>query len=289
MKTYVIGDLQGCHDQNLALLERIAQANTEPARLLFAGDLVNRGPQSLATLRHVHALARDGRADSVLGNHDLHLLAVSQGIRPPHAGDTLDEILAAPDRGELIDWLRHRPLALPHDGHLLVHAGVLPQWSAQRALELAGEVEAALRGPGWVDFLRGMYGNGPDAWSEDLRGAARLRCIVNALTRLRFCTPDGVMDFKMKESGSAPPGSGLLPWFDAPHRRSADATVVFGHWSALGLLLRPGLIGLDSGCVWGGKLSAVCLDDGGLLQVDCPSFRQPGAKAARRAEAAPRA
>ncbi|MDC8758768.1 symmetrical bis(5'-nucleosyl)-tetraphosphatase [Janthinobacterium fluminis] len=279
MKTYVIGDLQGCHAQTVELLERIGQSCAGPHTLLFAGDLVNRGPQSLATLRLVHGLARRGQADSVLGNHDLHLLAVAAGIRPPHAADTLDEILAAPDRDALLDWLRRRPLALLRDGHLLVHAGLLPQWSAQQAVALAGEVESALRGPAWKDFLLDMYGNAPAAWDEGLRGAARLRCIVNALTRLRFCTADGVMDFKMKESGSAPPGSGLLPWFDVPGRRSAGDKVVFGHWSALGLLRRPALIGLDSGCVWGGSLSAVCLDDGSLLQVACPGYRRPGAAA----------
>ncbi|MFM9435162.1 bis(5'-nucleosyl)-tetraphosphatase (symmetrical) [Janthinobacterium sp. CG_23.3] len=278
MKTYVIGDLQGCHDQTLALLARIELACPGPRSILFAGDLINRGPQSLATLRHVHALAQRGdgevEIDAVLGNHDLHLLAVACGIRPAHASDTLAEILRAPDRDALIDWLRRRPLALLRQGHLLVHAGVLPQWSARRAVALAGEVEAALRGPDWVDFLRGMYGNAPAAWDDGLRGDARLRCIVNALTRLRFCSADGVMDFKMKESGSAAPESGLLPWFEVPGRRSAADTVVFGHWSALGLTLRPNLIGLDSGCVWGGQLSAVCLEDRTLLQVDCPSYRR---------------
>ncbi|MEG2963677.1 MAG: symmetrical bis(5'-nucleosyl)-tetraphosphatase, partial [Janthinobacterium sp.] len=188
------------------------------------------------------------------------------------------EILDAPDREELITWLRQRPLALEHDGHVLVHAGLLPQWSAARALALSEEVSAMLRGDDWVAFLRTMYGNEPSAWRDDLQGADRLRCIVNAMTRLRFCTPDGVMDFKMKESGSPPPGSGLLPWFDVPGRRSAGDTIVFGHWSALGLLLRPHLIGLDSGCVWGGKLSAVCMEDRSLLQVDCPAFQQHGGK-----------
>jgi len=245
---------------------------------LFAGDLVNRGPASLATLRHVYALAQQGLADTVMGNHDLHLLAVVNGIRPAHASDTLDEILAAPDRDELIAWLRSRPLVLQQDGHLLVHAGLLPQWSAQQAQELSDEVSSMLAGPDWVDFLRSMYGNEPAAWDDSLRGADRLRCIVNAMTRLRFCTADGVMDFKMKESGTAPAGSGLMPWFDVPGRRSTDSTVVFGHWSALGLRLEPNLIALDSGCVWGGQLSAVCLEDRSLLQVSCPQFQQAGGK-----------
>ncbi|MBB5607614.1 bis(5'-nucleosyl)-tetraphosphatase (symmetrical) [Janthinobacterium sp. S3M3] len=240
--------------------------------------MINRGPASLATLRHVYALAQQGLADTVLGNHDLHLLAVVNGIRPAHASDTLDEILAAPDLDELIGWLRSRPLVLQQDGHLLVHAGLLPQWSAQQAQELSDEVSSMLAGPNWVDFLRSMYGNQPAAWDDSLRGADRLRCIVNAMTRLRFCTADGVMDFKMKESGTAPAGSGLMPWFDVPGRRSLDSTVVFGHWSALGLRLEPKLIALDSGCVWGGQLSAVCLEDRSLLQVSCPQFQQAGGK-----------
>ena len=278
MKTYFIGDLQGCQEQTLTLQKCIHTAADGPYRLLFAGDLINRGPASLATLRHVYALAQQGLADTVLGNHDLHLLAVVNGIRPAHASDTLDEILAAPDLDELIGWLRSRPLVLQQDGHLLVHAGLLPQWSAQQAQELSDEVSSMLAGPNWVDFLRSMYGNEPAAWDDSLRGADRLRCIVNAMTRLRFCTADGVMDFRMKESGTAPAGSGLMPWFDVPGRRSLDSTVVFGHWSALGLRLEPKLIALDSGCVWGGQLSAVCLEDRSLLQVSCPQFQQAGGK-----------
>lgn len=280
MKTYVIGDLQGCAHEAQVLLNRIAEDAPGAARIVFVGDLINRGPASLAALRRVARLSIDsgGRVDAVLGNHDLHLLAVACGAQALSKSDTLDEILAAPDRDELIAWLRQRPLALMEQGHLLVHAGVLPQWSAAQALALAGEVEAALRGPGWIGFLGQMYGNQPDRWDEALTGTARLRCIVNALTRMRLCTLDGVMDFKQKESAGAPPGSNLLPWFDLPGRRSAGTPVVFGHWSALGLLLRPDLIGLDSGCVWGGKLTAVCLDDRSLLEVDCPQYRKPAGK-----------
>lgn len=282
MKTYVIGDLQGCHQQAVALLERIARQEAAGAapRILFAGDLVNRGPDSLATLRHVRALAEasGGRIDSVLGNHDLHLLAVAYGIRPEHKSDTLAEILTAPDRDQLIDWLRRRPLALRAQGHLLVHAGLLPQWSAGQAMALAGEVETMLRGPDLAGFLAQMYGNQPDRWDDSLQGADRLRCIINAMTRLRFCDANGVMDFKMKESGKADPGSGLMPWFEVPGRASQGETVVFGHWSALGLTLRPHLICLDSGCVWGGQLSAVCLEDRTLLQVRCPEFQQHAGK-----------
>jgi bis(5'-nucleosyl)-tetraphosphatase (symmetrical) len=280
MKTYVIGDLQGCAHEAQVLLNRIAEEAQGEARILFVGDLINRGPASLAALRQVIELSRTsgGRVEALLGNHDLHLLAVAMGTQQVSRSDTLDEILAAPDRAELMDWLRQRPLAMLVDGHLLVHAGVLPQWSAEQAVALAGEVESVLRGDDCAEFLGQMYGNEPARWDESLTGAARLRCIVNALTRMRLCTPDGAMDFKEKESAGAPAGSALLPWFELPGRRTANVTVVFGHWSALGLLLRPNLIGLDSGCVWGGKLSAICLDDRSLLQVDCPEYQKAGGK-----------
>jgi bis(5'-nucleosyl)-tetraphosphatase (symmetrical) len=283
MRTYAIGDLQGCHSETVELVEHILQRErgNAPPSILFCGDLINRGPDSLSTLRYVRALAEDsgGRVDAVLGNHDLHLLAVANGIRPESGSDTLDTILAAPDREALLDWLRHRPLALMTKGHLLVHGGVLPQWTAAQTIALAGEVAAALRSPAWTAFLAEMYGNQPDRWDDDLRGSARLRCIVNALTRMRFCSTDGTMDFKLKESASAEPGSSLMPWFDVPGRATADVTVVFGHWSALGLRVTPGYIALDSGCVWGGQLSAVCLDDRTVLQVECPEFRKAKGKA----------
>jgi bis(5'-nucleosyl)-tetraphosphatase (symmetrical) len=280
MKTYVIGDLQGCHDQTVALVDRILAQEEHAPSILFTGDLINRGPDSLATLRYVHALAvaSEGRIDTVLGNHDLHLLAVANGIRPASGSDTLEHILEAPDGAELLDWLRTRPMAMLRDGHLLVHGGVLPQWDAAQVMALAGEVETALRGAAWTGFLAQMYGNQPDAWNDELHGPARLRCIVNALTRLRFCSMDGVMDFKMKESAKADPASGLMPWFEVPGRRTQDVTVVFGHWSALGLMLKPNLIALDTGCVWGGYLSAVCLEDRSLMQVQCPEYREHSGK-----------
>jgi bis(5'-nucleosyl)-tetraphosphatase (symmetrical) len=203
---------------------------------------------------------------------------VAAGVQKASRSDTLDEILAAPDRDELIDWLRRRPLAMFVDAHLLVHAGVPPQWTAEQTIALAGEVEAVLRGDGWAGFLAQMYGNQPDRWDDSLTGIERLRCIVNALTRMRLCDPGGRMDFLHKESDKGPEGSDLLPWFDVPGRRTAGVTVVFGHWSALGLVLRPNLVGLDSGCVWGGKLTAVCLDDRALLQVDCPEYRPHAGK-----------
>jgi len=282
MRTYVIGDLQGCAHEAGLLLDRIAAnaASKEEARILFVGDLINRGPQSLAALRRMKALseASEGRIDALLGNHDLHLLAVAAGVRKASRSDTLDEILAAPEREELIDWLRRRPLAMFVDAHLLVHAGVPPQWTAAQTMALAGEVEAVLRGDGWADFLRQMYGNDPDRWDDGLQGMARLRCIVNALTRMRLCWPDGRMDFEHKESDKGPAGSDLQPWFDLVDRKTAEVTVVFGHWSAMGVVLRPNLVGLDSGCVWGGKLTAVCLDDRSLLQVDCPEYRPHSGK-----------
>lgn len=280
MKTYAIGDLQGCAHEAQVLLNRIADQADGPARILFVGDLINRGPDSLAALRRVAALWKEtgGQVDALLGNHDLHLLAVACGAQQRSRSDTLDAILAAPDRDALIDWLRQRPMAIMAEGHLLVHAGVLPQWDAAQTMALAAEVEAALRGPDWAGFLGQMYGNTPDRWDDSLRGVERLRCIVNALTRMRLCSADGVMDFKEKESAQAPAGSNLLPWFEVPGRRAAGQPIVFGHWSARGLVLRADVIGLDSGCVWGGKLTAFCLNDRSVLEVDCPEYKKPGGK-----------
>ncbi|MFP5405240.1 MAG: symmetrical bis(5'-nucleosyl)-tetraphosphatase, partial [Gammaproteobacteria bacterium] len=213
-ETWAIGDLQGCFD---SVLELVAQLPRD-ARLLLTGDLVNRGPRSLDCLRW--AKAQGDRLVTVLGNHDLHLLAVVAGVRSMHRHDTLADILGATDRDELVDWLRSRPLAHFEQGYLMVHAGVLPQWSVARTLELAGEAAQVLAAPRWVGFVREMYGNEPARWSDSLRGNDRLRVIVNGLTRLRFCTPDGEMEFKTKgAAGDAPPG--LLPWFDAPGRASA--------------------------------------------------------------------
>lgn len=286
MKSYAIGDLQGCAHEAGLLLERIALhaggADAAAPRILFVGDLINRGPASLQALRHVMALSKEsgGRIDALLGNHDLHLLAVAAGVQGLSKSDTLDDILAAPDCQELVDWLRQRPMAFMEKGHLLVHAGVAPQWNAARTMALAAEVESTLRGPQWSSFLGQMYGNEPCRWDDGLSGMARLRCIVNALTRMRLCEPDGSMDFKQKESAGAPPGSTLMPWYEVPGRRTAGTPVVFGHWSALGLLVRDDVIGLDSGCVWGGHLSAFCLDDRTVLQVDCPEYKKPGGKKA---------
>ncbi len=286
MKTFAIGDLQGCMHEAGLLLDRIAAEPDEDQdrAIVFVGDLVNRGPDSLGALRRVMALCEQsgGKVQALLGNHDLHLLAVAAGVQKASRSDTFETILAAPDRAQLMDWLRARPLAVRRGAHLLFHAGVLPEWSAAQAMALAGEVEAVLRGPHWQALLAGMYGDTPNRWDDNLTGQARLRCIVNAFTRMRFCTPDGAMVFGHKESADAPEGSGLLPWFELPNRGTREVTVVFGHWSAMGLLLRDDVIGLDSGCVWGGKLSAVCLEDRRLLQVDCPEYRPVKQKSAAR-------
>lgn len=264
MHTYAIGDVQG---QRAALEELLAKIDLKAEdRVWFVGDLVNRGPDSLGVLRLVKALGE--RAITVLGNHDLHLLARAEGITGAKQRDTLDGILTAPDRDELLTWLRQRPLAHYDNGYLMVHAGVLPQWTAPRVVALAGEVERALGGPDYRAFLTQLYGNEPARWDERLTGAARLRLIVNALTRMRMLYADGTMDFEFKaHPEEAPPG--LAPWFDVP-RKTADCTIVVGHWSALGLLIRPNLLALDSGCVWGRTLSAVRLGDRVLFEVSCP-------------------
>ncbi|MBY4898107.1 symmetrical bis(5'-nucleosyl)-tetraphosphatase [Cupriavidus sp. AU9028] len=271
---YAIGDLQGC----AASLEQLAAKIPASAGLRFVGDLVNRGPASAQTLRRVREMG--ARAESVLGNHDIHLLAVAAKVRYPGQSDTLDALLHSADCDDLLDWLRHRPLALVENGFLIVHAGVLPQWDVDQTLELAAEVERELRGPGWKGFLADVFGNKADRWHDGLRGIERHRVVVNALTRLRFCTAEGVMDFKTKEgAGSAP--AGFMPWFNVPGRRTADTTVVCGHWSTLGLVMRPDLMALDTGCVWGGKLTAARLapqlSEREVIQVECPAWRDPSA------------
>lgn len=268
MATYAIGDLQGCLGPLHALLERIG-FDRRHDRLWFVGDLVNRGPQSLDTLRFVRGLG--DAAITVLGNHDLHLLIVAAGHAREHKGDTLKEILSAPDCDELLDWLRARRLFHSEGGYALVHAGLLPQWRVTQACELAAEVEATLRGPDWRDFAAHMYGNLPENWDDALRGWDRLRVIVNAMTRLRICTAQGAMEFSHKGDPAKLP-DGYMPWFEVPGRHSAGTTVVCGHWSALGLRVTPNLLALDSGCLWGRQLSAVRLEDRATFQVPCPRF-----------------
>jgi bis(5'-nucleosyl)-tetraphosphatase (symmetrical) len=265
MSTYAIGDVQGCYDQLRRLLDSIA-FDVGRDRLWFVGDLVNRGPQSLQTLRFVRSLGE--RAITVLGNHDLHLLVVAAGVRKPHRGDTLDETLSAPDRDELLNWLRHQNMMHAGDGYAMVHGGLLPQWTVAQALALGREVEHVLRGDGYDEFLRHMYGNEPTRWRDDLSGYGRLRVITNAMTRLRLCTPDGTMEFSHKTGlRKLPPG--FMPWYDVTDRRSRDTPLITGHWAALGLVVRPDLYALDSGCVWGRRLSALRLEDRRIYQCDC--------------------
>ena len=282
MAHYLIGDVQGCDAALQGLLDKIAFSPSRDT-LYLLGDLVNRGPDSLAVLRRLMGYGHAAR--SLLGNHDLHLLAIAHGVRQPHRKDTLDAVLRATDRPALLDWLCRQRLALlerfGQEDILMVHAGVLPTWDATKTIALAGEVEAVLRSPQQADFLHQMYGNEPLAWDDSLAGTARLRVVVNALTRLRFCTPQGQMEFKTKEGAAAAP-AGYLPWFNVPGRRTANLTVAFGHWSTLGCLERADLLALDTGCVWGGHLSAVRLDGGdgprphSLIQVKCASQQTPG-------------
>lgn len=272
MPTYAIGDIQGCRDSLLHLLDKIA---FDPAadRIWFVGDLVNRGPDSLGVLRLIRDLG--DAAICVLGNHDLHLLALAEGHGRRHKGDTLEAVLAAPDRDALLHWLRHRRLAWRENGFLLVHAGVLPGWTADAALAHAAEAEAALQGPDYRAFFEQMYGNAPVAWDDALDGVDRLRVIVNAFTRLRYCSPAGEMEFRYKGAPGTQPAP-WLPWFDVPGRASASVTCVIGHWSTLGLINRPDLITLDTGCLWGGQLTAMRLEDRRVFAVACPPERHPG-------------
>jgi bis(5'-nucleosyl)-tetraphosphatase (symmetrical) len=284
MALYLIGDVQGC---DAALARLLDEISFSPSRdtLYLLGDLVNRGPNSLGVLRRLMAMG--DAAHCLLGNHDLHLLAIAHGVRGPGRGDTLGAVLDAPDRGVVLDWLRQRAMALRlsvgGQSILLVHAGVLPTWNADRTQALASEVEDVLRAPNYVQFLQTMYGNTPTQWNDVLQGPERLRVIVNALTRLRFCDAQGHMEFESKEGPDQAP-AGFMPWFDVPGRATAHDTVVFGHWSALGPLARRDVLAMDTGCVWGGCLSALRLDPQQrpgplawtLHQVQCESAQKPG-------------
>ena len=275
MALYLIGDLQGCDD---ALARLLVKINFSPSRdtLYLLGDLVNRGPDSAGVLRRLMAYGDAARC--LLGNHDLHLLAAAHGVRPLGRRDTLNGVLLAADRDALLDWLRHQRLALWEHGVLMVHAGVLPSWTTAQTLALAGEVETVLRGAALPAFLQAMYGNQPALWRDTLQGHERWRVIVNALTRLRYCKADGEMEF---DTHSGPAPALFLPWFDVPGRLTADVTVAFGHWSTLGWLAgRTDVFALDSGCVWGGSLSALRLGASApahdLIQVPCPPSQTPG-------------
>lgn len=269
-KIYAIGDVQGCAPSLKTLVKKLPKNS----RMIFLGDLVNRGPDSLGALRKLKSLQESGRAECILGNHDLHLLAIDAGLRKPKGLDTIEPILSAPDRKELIQWIRNRPMALSNGNVLMVHAGVLPQWDLQQTIECAQEVEKTLRSKSYKEFLANMYGNTPNKWSNKLSGYERLRVITNALTRMRFCTPTGQMEFESKEGLEQGP-KGYIPWFTVPSRKTQDVLTYFGHWSTLGLLRQHNVIGLDTGCVWGGKLTAMQISESNqdqknleIIQVD---------------------
>jgi len=276
LSAWAIGDIQGCFDEFIELVERIdaraaEQGVVEKPKLWLVGDLVNRGPKSLETLAWL--MQNDHRCRIVLGNHDLNFLAVAAGIRKSKADDTLDGLMQSPQRKRFVNWVRHQQLAHFEAGVLMVHAGVLPQWDVAMTLAYAAEIEYRLQSADWKGFLAQMYGNEPAQWRTDLKGSDRRRVSVNALTRLRFCSASGVMEFNTKESaGNAP--AGFLPWFALPERRTREQTVVFGHWSTLGLMNSPRVIALDTGCVWGGSLSAVNLQSRELLQVSSRQARK---------------
>ena len=269
----LIGDVQGCDD---ALGRLLSAWDWSPSRghLVMLGDLVNRGPSSLAVLKRLRAL--EGSATCLLGNHDLHLLVCSRGLRKAHKGDTFDDVLRDDGRQGWLDWLRTRPLAAEVAGWLCVHAGVPPAWSRADTLARAAEVQAVLASDAIEDFLPRMYGDQPARWDDALAGHDRLRFIVNALTRMRFCADDGTLDLKTKEGADAAP-PGHRPWFEVPHRRTAGQPIAFGHWSTLGLINRPDLLALDTGCVWGGALTGVRVDGGRreVLQVQCAQAQVP--------------
>jgi bis(5'-nucleosyl)-tetraphosphatase (symmetrical) len=275
MARYAIGDVQGCCDELKALLERL-KYSADRDELWFVGDLVNRGPQSLETLRFVRSLGAS--ATVVLGNHDLHLLALAYGSkRKPKDGDTLEDILGAPDRDQLLEWLLGRPMAVYDEprGDFLVHAGLVPDWTPRVAAKLAREVEAVLRDDARTLF-DSMYGNKPDRWNDSLRGMDRLRFVINAFTRMRYCRADGSIDLKAKGAPGEQPED-LKPWFDAPERKSAGVRVICGHWSTLGYRRRPDLLAIDTGCIWGGALTAVNLEtDEPPVQLGCTSHQVPG-------------
>lgn len=295
MAHYLVGDLQGC---NSAFAHLLAKIDFSPSRdtLFVLGDLVNRGPESLAVLERLMHYGDAARC--LLGNHDLNLLAITFGVRQPRRKDTLTQILQSPRLPVLIHWLRQQHLALQHNmapqNHphtaqkselLMVHAGVLPSWTAAKTIALAAEVETVLRHATETElreFFQDMYGDTPNQWHDGLTGHARLRVIVNALTRLRFCSADGTMEFTSKDNLDAVP-AGYLPWFDVPDRATADITVAFGHWSTLGWLNRPDALALDGGCVWGGCLNALRLGETShgvaqqheLIQVQCEQAQAP--------------
>jgi len=265
MATYAIGDLQGCFFSFKDLLKKI-QFNPAHDRLWFVGDLINRGPGSLDVMRWM--LEHQSSVVTVLGNHDLHTLVVAEGFVSAHRSDTIQSLLDAPDAPELLGWLRQQPLVHFEHGYLMVHAGLLPEWTVDQALTLAAEVNVALQAPNYREFLQHMYGNDPKRWDDGLTGWDRLRVITNAMTRLRICSTEGEMEFKFKGELENIP-NGYQPWFDLTQRASVNTPIVFGHWSALGLQHKNNVYSLDTGCLWGGHLSAMRLEDRQIFQVPC--------------------
>lgn len=276
MAVYAIGDIQGCFEPLRALLDRIGFQPVRD-RLWLTGDLVNRGPQSLEVLRYIRTLGNQARV--VLGNHDLHLLAVWAGCAEIQQHDNLRPVLEAPDSEELMQWLRHQPLFYEEAGlpYALVHAGIPPSWSLSEARAHAREVEAALRGPAVSDFFQHIYGDRPARWHDGLRGWNRLRFITNAFTRMRYCNSEGALLFDYKGDPENAP-AGYYPWFATPSRRvhSQEVTVICGHWSTLGLRQEAGVLAIDTGCLWGGRLTAVCLDgEPQLISIPCQTHMVP--------------
>lgn len=265
MSTYAIGDIQGCFHSFQRLLKHI-EFNPQNDQLWLVGDIINRGTGSLEMLRW--AYAHQHNVKMVLGNHDLHAITVAEGFAKPHRSDTLQSILAAPDKDTLVSWLRHQPLIYQKNDYLMVHAGLLPQWSISQAKILAGEVESALRSTHYREFLACMYGNYPTIWHEDLQGFDRLRFITNTMTRMRICSQDGELEFKHKGELADIP-EGWMPWFKVPLRHSKDCKIIVGHWSALGLHIADNIFALDTGCLWGGKLTALQLETQAVFQISC--------------------
>lgn len=273
MAVFAIGDIQGCFDDLQRLLDAI-EFNPETDQLWFTGDLVNRGPQSLQTLRFVKGLG--DAAVSVLGNHDLHLLAVSCKVRKLHKKDALHAVLDAPDAEELLDWLRHRPLMYQQNNYHLIHAGLPPQWDIGMARVMAQKAEQVLRSENYHDFFQHMYGNSPDRWSDQLEGYDLIRFIINCFTRMRYCDKDGCLDFEHNNKPGTQPEH-LMPWFKVPGRKSANAKLIFGHWSTLGYYYGENCYAIDTGCLWGGRLTALCIGEKNYsVAVDCPCQQQPG-------------
>lgn len=280
MATYVIGDLQGCYDELQALLKQI-DYQPENDHLWFVGDIVNRGPKSLECLRFVKTLQQQGRADMVLGNHDFHLLAAYSGLkRFQSRSDTLDPIFDAKDAPELIDWLRRQPLMVSHPiyNSVMVHAGIPPQWTISQALQLAKEVEAHLQDSDWQTFItEHLFGSEPDEWEDTLTGWNRIRYIVNAFARMRYCNANGKLELKIKSS----PGKQATeydPWFVFPDRKNKTHEIFFGHWSTLGEIDAYHVHSTDTGCLWGGKLTAYCLESKRRHTLECEQQCKPKEK-----------